>query len=82
MVWLNCEFRRSNEPNSESEGSISESSNEDTDTENDEDIVGQVISQKENIEKNLRFLSGKEFGGRWSIKVSLYDWLEISWAQM
>lgn len=70
---MNCEFRPSNEPNSESEGSRSESSNEDTDTENDEDIVGQVISQKENIEKNLRFLSGKEFGGRWSIKVSLHN---------
>jgi hypothetical protein len=58
-------------PNTEPKTSVTESPKEDTKQPGQEDTGGEVISHKENIEKNLKFMSGKEFGGRWSVKVSI-----------
>jgi uncharacterized membrane protein len=68
---LTDNFRPINVPNTEPKKSVTESPKEDTKQPGEEDTGGEVISQKENIEKNLKFMSGKEFGGRWSVKVSI-----------
>jgi hypothetical protein len=68
---LTDNFRPIIVPNTEPEKSITESPKEGTKQPGEEDTGVEVISHKENIEKNLKFMSGKEFGGRWSVKVSI-----------